>query len=39
VATRLFISHSTARRHAEHILAKLRMKSRSGLALRLMQPV
>lgn len=39
VAARLFISHSTARRHAEHILAKLGMKSRSGLALRLMQPV
>jgi DNA-binding CsgD family transcriptional regulator len=39
VAARLFISHSTARRHAEHILAKLGMTSRSGLALRLMQPV
>ncbi|HEY7771301.1 helix-turn-helix transcriptional regulator [Longimicrobium sp.] len=39
VAAKLFISHSTARRHAEHILAKLGMKSRSGLALRLMQPV
>lgn len=39
VAARLHISHSTARRHSEHILAKLGTTSRSGLALRLMQPV
>jgi DNA-binding CsgD family transcriptional regulator len=37
VAATLFISHSTARHHAERILAKLGLTSRSGLVLRLLQ--
>lgn len=38
LAERLCISHHTARHHTEQVFAKLGLKSRSALALKLLQP-